>query len=218
MLHRLALLLAVSACASKPPHGPSHVPANSPEPQTQCAEARTQAKTARDDLLEHGTVSAREAAARQVLTHAECELAVFAKMTIPRSAQEPMLGEIRILRDQYFTTRNLLDEVIAYDVSRVVIGGMARLGDLEDAYARKLADVPAPTDLQPEQAQGFRDELAEMGREFAAQARFAYAGAIDLAGNFDGHDEELRNWVATACSGLARLDTEAYRRRAACPR
>lgn len=216
--HALAILVLVGCGGAGPPRGPAHTPASSPEPQTECTDQRDAAKTAREDSLEHPGQPARAAAASAVLAHAECEIESLARQTIPRSSQDALLTEIRILRDRYFTIRNLLDEVHTYEQPKASIGAHARTGDLEMTYFDKLDTAPPPVDLSPDQQEAFHQEMSDFGRGFTDEARRAYGAALDAAGGVEQPDRRLVAWIRAACTGLSRLDPQDARRRALCGR
>jgi hypothetical protein len=192
------------------------VPENSPEPQTVCETQRDAAKAARESLLE--APEQRAATAAAVLIHAECELEFFGQQAVPRSSLDAMLAEFRILRTQYQTTQNLLDEVLKYEDRTGTVGALAYLGDLNMAYAVKLRDAPAPIDVPPARGEGFKEELVDFARDFEDQAKLAYASAIDAAQGLEGPDPRVDAWTRSACAGLVKLDPAASGRRIVCNR
>ncbi len=214
----LAIGVLVGACgATQPPRGPSYTPVNSPEPQTSCGIERDKAKAAREVLLETPSATVRAGAAGAVLVHAECELGQFRGLTIPPSSQNALMLELRALRGEYLTSRNLLDEVLNYKDPKTTVGALAVLGTLDVLHGQKLRAAPVPVDVPADMRSGFREELTAIARDREKSAALAFAAAVDAADRVK-QKAEVSSWLAAACSGLANLDPAASRRRVLCAR
>jgi hypothetical protein len=226
-LARIIPLLAVfagggAACAAKgTPRGPEYTPTASPEAESPCPDEWQAAKQAREDALGaegQAEVAARAQVAAAVLAQGECELRGFQRQPVRADTEEAMLGELRELRDRFRSAKNLFDEVLNYEVMRLSVGALARLGDLHAAYAAKLRAAPPPVDARdPGSRSEFRQELRELAEALDGEAAVAYAAALRARGAVD-LDPGVGEWTAAACAGLERLDPRRFGRESLCVR
>jgi hypothetical protein len=205
-------LLALAACsgAAGPPRGPAHTPVHSPEAKSLCPEQWKAAKTAREALLGlEGPAEDRalEAAARAVLSQAACERAGFERMTVEAGVQQIVAAELRGVRRQYQAARNLYEEAAGYEVGRLRVVALAHLAELHLGFARKLADLPPPSDVvDPAERIEVAQEMRQLASSFEALAVLAATRALDLMGAEVPEDAETRRAVDSACQLLAALE------------
>ncbi|MBI4510201.1 MAG: hypothetical protein HY698_11250 [Deltaproteobacteria bacterium] len=206
----LAFSVSMGCAAAKPPPPPPYTPVNSPEPVTSCKMESTDAKAAREALLESDSGAAREAATRAVLAHAECERRHFDELPMESSSEQQFLdGVVTSARDQFQTTQILYQEVVKYGLVRWVIGGNSRLGDLHAAFADKMRGAPVPGDLRaPVERASWIGDIEDIARVVEAEAKIPYQEALLTADQVpaEGRDEDLRRWIQGACAGLMRVD------------
>jgi hypothetical protein len=214
-----ALLAASCASAGGPPRGPEHTPVNSPEAQPRCPDEWRAAKQAREELLGvDGAAGAAtvEAAAAAVLAHARCEGAALDGWRVEAGSGESMAAALRQARRRYQDARNLFEEAAGYPVARVRVGAQAELAALHLGFARMLAEVPSPVDVQDAAGRAdFRRQMREAVASFEVEAALAAARAVSAVpqtgwggGAPGGQDPELAGWVRSACELLAVLDPD----------
>jgi hypothetical protein len=199
----------------QPPRGPEHVARDSPQAATQCPQDRQRAQAAREDLIEFGRLEHRQRASEAVFRHAECERQKFDSFAPIGSTVSELLVKLRAGRELYFTTRNLYEEVIRYELKE---GPQAqvRLGNLHEAYAAKLRAVTPPPGLQQgEERTAFTTELATLIKELEDQARETYLAVLKT------HDKgafqnSVAPWLQSACHSLQKYDQNSAQSLPAC--
>ena len=213
-----ALLAAACASTGGPPRGPAHTPVNSPEAETRCPEEWQAAKQAREELIAAegaARAAAMEAAAGAVLAHGRCERQELAELAIEAGSQEAMAAALRQARRRYQDARNLYEEAAGYEVPRARVAAHAELSALHLGFARMLAELPAPLDVQdPAGRADVRRQMREAVARYEVEAALSATRAVAAApaagwrGGAAGADEELAGWVRGACDTLAVLDPD----------
>ena len=205
----VACTLLVVACggASPEPERPVYIPTNSPEAEPLCKKQWTEAKAAREALLDDASTQARRHAAESVFEHAECEHTEFVRKPVDAVTEPELIVALRATREQYQVAKNLYEEVVRY-AHADFMHAHVRLGDLHLAYGKKLRNTSPPADVRaPAARRAYAAELVELSRTFDADAAAAYAKALDAAGTMKSLvPKSTLEWVPQTCQKLAALD------------
>lgn len=216
----LALLVSATSAVGcggpqRPPGPPPYDPVNSPEPATACPDQREAAKAAREDLLEDDSAAAREAAAAAVFAQAECERHQFDALAVDAPTQDALAEKLRAARTQYFTAKNLYEEVARYQLLRWVIGADTRIGELCSAFADKLRRVAVPAELaERAERANFLTEMSRFAQIYDHEATLAFAGALRAADGAESlvhSDTAVQEWIQSSCTSLSYLDPTTQR-------
>jgi hypothetical protein len=217
------LVLALAACAAAgPPRGPSYTPTNSPEAPSACPAEAAAAKAAREaalgtddqQALAEKTSSERLAATRAVFAQAECERAVFERLPLDSSDPDEFKRQITRAREQFYTAKNLFDEVVAASIPEWSVAAYTRLGDLHAGYVAKLRRAD-PGPLVAADRLAWSEEIESVVAPVEREAAKAYdkaLGVVDMGPERFAGDAQVAPYVTAACQALERLDRQAWTR------
>jgi hypothetical protein len=198
-MRRFLSVILVAGCAGSQTQLPPPEPyaANpTPEAATHCPTEAKAAKTAREAAIGADELPVGDAAATAVFRLAQCERAWFDRHVELGGPQDQ--AAIRAARDQVQNVRQLYAEAAAYKSPRVLIGSLARTGDLLLAYARKLRGLAGPGAA----AADVEDVVGLVERE----AIEAYRKALDAVEAWPNvaSDSDVRGFVRSACTGAGK--------------
>ena len=202
------LLLGCGGGQQQPEPAPAYDPVNAAEAPTECPSERKAAQSAREDLLEKGGNDAREAAAMAVLAQADCEAQVFESATVSSGSMERITDDLRRVREQMGTARTLYEEVLNYQSTSPSVGAYAGLGQLHQAFARKLRGLSTPTDVDAQGgAMSFTAEVDGLAASLDQTAYEAYMRALEALSALPerGDAPPLSDWKHEACTGLGQM-------------
>lgn len=103
--------------------------------------------------------------------------------TNPATQQSQVQRKIKLVED----LRKSTEAVIAYDVPEWIVASLTRMGQAYQHLAYALVSAPVPKDLNKEEAEEYKNKIAEIANPFKVNSVQAYQNAIDRADSLSGY-------------------------------